>query len=263
MSANSLEPRTSKFKAEQGRSVKEFFDQQASYYSEFYDETTKTGAAVLFQMRQHFATALLSGEGRGHLLDLATGSGHITRTIADAYSAERLHLNDISTLMLDTCRHVFADHPLSTGIEWSNEDAFALLDQLGETRYSVILCLGLIAHTGRLEDLLSKAYKALNSGGVLLIQSSLSDNPGAWLTAALAKSNLRRRPYKLSSYQLSQLLGAATANGFEIAGMRRFGICLPFGDRLLGRWNYRLEAAFAANISRRGGEVVLKLRRPH
>ena len=110
-------------------------------------------------------------------------------------------------------------------------------------------------------DLLRLCARALRPGGAILLQSSLDDHLGVRLIGAYANSSLRRTPHKHSRYRLASLRRAAAIAGLEVAAERRFGVCVPFGDRLLGRANYWLEARCAARMRGCGGEIVLKLRR--
>jgi len=239
-----------------------FFDNQAHSYSRFYNPETKTGAAYLFQLRQQFAVALLEGEPRDRLLDLATGTGELTLAVAEACGAKQLLLNDLSAAMLERCRETFDTRSGAWNVEWSTEDAFARLAAVEKGSLDLLLCLGLIAHTGRLGELLEKAYVALRPGGALLLQSSLVDHPGAWLTAAYARSRLRRTPYRVCAFSVRDIKAAAAEAGLIWEAERRYGLCLPFGDRLLGRLNYSLENCFATRLTARGAEALILLRKP-
>lgn len=247
---------------EANEGVRAFFDAQAGRYGAFYDRETRSGAAHLFQLRAAIAADLARGGPPGPMLDLATGTGEITRRIALAAGARELDLNDFSEGMLQRCREVFAPDASRVSIGWSRRDAFALLADAPGERYALILCLGLIAHTGRLDELLALSFRALRPSGSLLLQSSLADHPGAFLVGAYAASPLRRTRHKHARFRLCDLRRAATEAGFEIIAERRFGVCLPFGDRLLGRLNHRIETRYAERMARSGGEIVLKLRRP-
>jgi len=242
--------------------VTKFFGQQAESYSAFFDSNTRSGAAVLFQLRRRLAVELLSGEKPRVLLDIATGTGEITYAIASLFEFDDLLLNDISPEMLRSCQRLFNERLPVGNITWTNEDAFELLTKEGADRFDVILCLGLIAHTGRLPELLAQVFTCLRRGGVLVLQTSLTDHPGGWITALYARSQFRRMPYKISPFSKDEILAAAATAGFEFAEMRRYGLCLPFGDRILGQINHRLEAAYAETLSKRGGEALFKFRKP-
>ncbi|MDF2116072.1 methyltransferase domain-containing protein [Roseiarcaceae bacterium H3SJ34-1] len=242
--------------------VKDFFERQSQSYSAFFDASNRKGAVVLFKLRCDLAIELLSNEAPHTFLDLATGTGEITRAIVASLKLDELQLNDISPGMLDACRRQFADLPPTSKTEWTNEDAFELLDHAGKDRFDAVLCLGLIAHTGRLPELMGKIFASLRPGGTLILQSSLTDHPGAWITASYARSALRRTDYKVNAFSKDEIISTAKAAGFQLVDMRRFGVCLPFGDRILGRINYHIEEAFAKTLSNSGGDALFKLRKP-
>ena len=242
--------------------VKDFFERQSKSYSAFFDANNRKGAVVLFKLRCDLAIELLSNETPHTFLDLATGTGEITRAIVGSLKLDELQLNDISPGMLEACRRQFADLPSTSKAEWTNRDAFELLDHAGSERFDVILCLGLIAHTGRLYELLKKIFASLHPGGTLILQSSLTNHPGAWLTASYARSSLRRTDYKVHAFSKEEIISTAEAAGFQLADMRRFGMCLPFGDRILGKLNFHIEEAFAKKLTNNGGDALFKLRKP-
>lgn len=104
--------------------VRQFFDRQSDCYSESFDPDARTGASVLFRMRSRLASEMLADEAGAAPLDLATGTGEITREITANPASTELHLNDISAGMLEACRKCFAGHPLADDIHRSNLDAF-------------------------------------------------------------------------------------------------------------------------------------------
>ncbi|TDX59567.1 ubiquinone/menaquinone biosynthesis C-methylase UbiE [Methylosinus sp. sav-2] len=238
------------------------FERLAESYATNFDPHTHTGAAVQFQLRRQLTVELLSGEKPRALLDIAAGSGEITHAVASFLAFDELLVNDISPGMLQLAQRGFKQRPPAGSITWTNEDGFELLTKAGADRFDVILCLGLIAHTGRLPELLARAFTSLRRGGVLILQSTLTDHPGAWISTLYARSPLRRVIYKVEAFSKDEILAAGSAAGFELAEMRRYGICLPFGDRILHQINYLLEAAYAGKLSKRGGEALFKLRKP-
>lgn len=104
--------------------VRKFFDRQSDCYSESFDPDARTGASVLFRMRGRLASGMLADEAGAALLDLATGTGEITREITANPAFTKLHLNDINAGMLEACKKRFAGHPLTDDIHWSNLGAF-------------------------------------------------------------------------------------------------------------------------------------------
>jgi ubiquinone/menaquinone biosynthesis C-methylase UbiE len=242
--------------------VRTYFEKQAGSYSSQFDSKVHSGAAVLFQLRRRLAVELSSGDESRRFLDIATGTGEISYAIASSFKFEELHFNDISMSMLSACQRAFNGVQSPAKISWTNEDAFELLPRVGANRFDLVLCLGVIAHTGRLSELLAKSFSCLRGGGVLILQSSLKEHPGAWITARFARSPLRRTRYKIHAYSKEEILTAAHKAGFKLEEVRRYGCCVPFGDRLLGKMNYWLEAKYAERLTERGGDALFKLRKP-
>lgn len=238
-----------------------FFDEQADRYSDFYDPQTRSGAAVLFRMRAGIASEMMSGEDATPMLDLATGTGEITLQIAKAAHVATMLLNDFSRPMLTRCEKVFRSHFCADELTWSNRDVFELLPEIQADRFGAILCLGLIAHTGRLQELLHQCHRVLRPGGVVLLQSSLAEHAGARITSLYAESWVRRTRHLHHRFRLADIRNAAANAGFLIVDSRRFGVCLPFGDKLLGRVNFHIEHKYAANMKKLGGEIIIKLRK--
>ena len=242
--------------------VANFFEKQADSYSSHFDPNVRSGAGVLFQLRRRLAVELSSENEARTLLDIATGTGEISYAIATSHNFEEIHLNDISPAMLKSCQRTFNGLLKPTKIFWTNEDAFELLPKSGADQFDIILCLGVVAHTGRLPEILKKSFNCLRGGGVLVLQSSLAEHPGARITALFARSPFRRTRYKVSAYTKKEIVTAAYEAGFEIEEIRRYGLCVPFGDRLLGKMNHWLEANYADKLTGSGGDALFKLRKP-
>ena len=153
--------------------------------------------------------------------------------------------------MIERCRAVMSDLP---HVSWNVANVFDLGATVEAQSCDAVLCLGLIAHCGRLPTLLEVIRGLLKKDGVLLLQSSLLDHPGDFITKLVARSIVRRGDYRVSGFYLASILADADQAGFDLVEIRRFGLCLPFGDRILGRLNYWLETKFAHNLSRSGGE---------
>jgi ubiquinone/menaquinone biosynthesis C-methylase UbiE len=242
------------------QAVQLFFDRQAGCYSDFFREDTRSGAAVLFRTRLALCVAMLRGR-KGSLIDCASGTGEISRAVALASCWEHVFINDLSPLMIERCRAVMSDIPANTRITWNVGSVFDLNNVLKTSRFDVALCLGLIAHCGRLPELLREVRALLKRDGVLILQSSLLDHPGDFITKFAARSFLMRGNYRVEGFRLKTILNAALYAGFEPLAIRRFGLCLPFGDRILGRANYWLERKLALRLDRSGGEALIMLRK--
>jgi hypothetical protein len=137
-----------------------------------------------------------------------------------------------------------------------------LLANTRSNRFDLILCLGVIAHIGWLLELLIKSFNCLRGGAIFILQSSLSEHPGALIMGHFARSTFRRTRHKGNSYSREEIISCAFKAGLELEEVRRYGLCIPFGDRIFGRINYRLEAKYAEKLTERGGESIFKFRKP-
>jgi ubiquinone/menaquinone biosynthesis C-methylase UbiE len=239
------------------QAVRAFFDEHAENYSCFFNTETPTGGAELFRTRMALCVAMLADRS-GALIDCASGTGEITRAVALSSNWTQIYINDLSPSMIKRCRDVMSDVPATARVSWNVGSVFDLSkDRIGGT-FDVALCLGLIAHCGRLPQLLQIVHELLKSGGVLLLQSSLLDHPGYFVTKFVSRF---RRGYAVEGFYLRDILTQANRAGFEPVAIKRFGLCLPFGDRILGRLNYWLERKLALRLSNKGGDVLILLRK--
>ena len=82
-------------------------------------------------------------------------------------------------------------------LEFVHSDVFNF--KPSASRFDLILCLGLIAHTGRLDTLLPHLRSMLASGGQIILQTTLADHFGTRVVRALtSRSELARRGYRIS-----------------------------------------------------------------
>ena len=241
--------------------VRDEFDALAERYGGHFGDDAKTGASVLFKLRSQIAASLIDPT-TGCLLDCACGSGEITENVVRATSFQEVWVNDVSDRMLEKARHRLApyrDHPKFV---WLNSDVFALDRDDMRGRFDVVLCLGLLAHSGRLTELLALFRGLLRAGGSLILQSSLLNHPGSRLIKIVTdRRHAVGGRYKVVFYTLEQILNAAVECGFDVEQVRRFGVCIPFGDRLLGKGNHFIEQHCARRMRSFGGDAVLRLRR--
>jgi ubiquinone/menaquinone biosynthesis C-methylase UbiE len=240
--------------------VRDFFDREAESYSRFYSGSTRTGSAVLFQERLALAVEMTRGS-RGALLECACGTGEITRAVICASSFDNVVINDVSPTMIKRCRDALRDCVPPNTVKWREMSVADLPDALQANSFDVVLCLGLIAHCGNLSVLMRKLAYLLKTGGAVLVQSTLLDRFGNRLSRLISQEILRRGEYKMESYYLKDIMDQAAAAGLRQIEIRRFGVCLPFGDRLIGKANYWLEKNFAMRCRRNGGEVLILFRK--
>ncbi len=230
----------------------------AERYARLFDPSAASGRARVFQARLALVPELLAGE-MGPLLDVACGTGEVTEAALRATGAQEALVNDLSEGMLRACRDRLSSASLGTRIDFARGDVFDLLSQLGREKFATIVCSGLLAHVGRLPELIEGLARACRPGGVVLLQSSLLDHLGIRATRFVAERWPNRFPRHFY-YTRSDILREALAKGLRLEVDRRYGLCIPFGDRLLGPLNRFLEDRFGRD-DRFGGEALFKLRK--
>jgi cyclopropane fatty-acyl-phospholipid synthase-like methyltransferase len=147
-------------------------------------------------------------------------------------------------------------------VDYAVADVFGALaeDVRKGSRFDLIVCLGLIAHTGRLGELLRLQRACLAPGGRILLQSTLLDHPGTRVVKMLTAGRYeRQKGYAISYFTDEDIRATAQDCGLEVKEMRRYGVSVPFGDRVSGAMNLRLEKALASWGGRSGAEGLYLL----
>lgn len=240
--------------------VRQFFDSQVAAYSANFLGCA-TGASYCFATRLQASRDLAVG-ARGRLLDCACGTGEITQAVLEAGSFSQAMVADISAAMIDRTRRLLEGSPGASAIEWRMGDIFEILTEPAEPggTFDFVLALGLIAHTGRLHDLLRLLEFHLRPGGRILLQSTLIDHPGARLLSVTSRHRHRRQKgYDITWYRKHEIEGAATAAGLAVANVQRYGFCLPWGDRIWPKGNHWIERRMSGVSRRWGAEAVFEL----
>ena len=205
----------------------------------------------------------MTADVSGRLLDCACGTGEITAAILGSGRFIGATVLDLSPRMLELARqHILTDPKASRidRLEFKASDIFEFTTQPHGERYDLILCLGLIAHTGRLDKLLAGFRTLLNPKGSVLLQSSLLDHAGTKIVRAFTNGRYRRRyGYPLSYFHHRDISKAARDAGFAPRVIRRFAFGLPFGDRLWARMNYLLERRMQNWAKSHGAEAMYLL----
>jgi ubiquinone/menaquinone biosynthesis C-methylase UbiE len=248
---------------ERNQAVEQFFTKEAPNYSNLFSRR-KTGANHGFIERLRIASELCEGTS-GALLDCACGSGEITSSIVETGRYSSATLVDISDTMLSMARQRIDTVPsesITPEINFINSDVFNYLLSGQERPFDLILCLGLIAHTGRLEELLSALKKVLSENGRILVQTTLLNHLFTRLIrAASEKRYERNHGYSISYYTERDLAQACEAAGLTIDTQVKFFLGLPFGDQVFPRANYFLEVACKKWANRHGTEALLMLKK--
>jgi 2-polyprenyl-3-methyl-5-hydroxy-6-metoxy-1,4-benzoquinol methylase len=217
-----------------------------------------SGASFYFQMRLTLAREL-GGVSAGRLLDCAAGTGEITCALLKSGRFSHATVVDISPAMLHSAKELLSSQITKTEFEFVHSDIFNFKPSGG---FDLILCLGLIAHVGRLEALLSHLKSMLTPGGRIILQTTLTDHVGARIVRALtARRELARRGYRVSWFSQRDIADACHNAGIQIIEMRRHSLGIPFGDRLWPWANFQLETGLQKWASRHGADAIYLLER--
>lgn len=237
--------------------VTEFFEAHSENYADFFREDTCTGASEMFRVRLAIVAGLLAGKA-GALLDCATGTGEITQAVNASGRYDQLWANDVSAGMLRAASQSIQPTHGGEVLRFINRDIFTIEEEPGMPTFDVILCLRLIAHVGRLDDLFASFARLLGPGGTVAMQTTVADQ--LWIRMARMVNNRHIAAGKLHQihyFDIPSIEAVAAKAAFRTAAVRRFGVALPFGDKLLGRLNHWVESRFARGATRHGGDAVL------
>ncbi len=218
-----------------------------------------SGASFYFQKRLAIACEL-AGASAGRLLDCAAGTGEITCALLKSGRFSHATVVDISPAMLQSAEELLGSQITNTGLKFVRSDVFNF--KPSDFSFDLILCLGLIAHVGRLDILLPHLKSMLAPGGGIILQTTLTDHVGTRIVRALtARRELTRRGYRISWFSRRDIADACNDAGLRIVETRRHSLGIPFGDRLWPWANFRLETRLQKWASRHGADAIYLLER--
>jgi SAM-dependent methyltransferase len=216
-----------------------------------------SGASFYFQKRLAIACEL-AGASAGRLLDCAAGTGEITCALLKSGRFSHATVVDISLAMLQSAEELLGSQITNTDLKFVRSDVFNF--KPSDSSFDLILCLGLIAHVGRLDILLPHLKSMLAPGGRIILQTTLTDHVGARIVRALtARRELTRRGYRISWFSQLNIADACNSAGLRIVETRRHSVGIPFGDRLWPWANFRLETRLQKWASRHGADAIYLL----
>jgi ubiquinone/menaquinone biosynthesis C-methylase UbiE len=236
--------------------VAAYFDKLPESHKRQFEEHA-SGANFNFQQRLRLACEL-GGASSGRLLDCAAGTGEITCALLKSERFNHATVVDVSPAMLQTANELLTSQIKTADLEFVQSDIFTF--RPSESRFDLILCLGLIAHTGRLDILLSHLKSMLTPGGRIILQATLTDHLGTRIVRAItARRELARRGYRISWFSQRDISDACERAGLRILETRRHTIGIPFGDRFWAWANFRLETRLEKWASRHGADAIYLL----
>ncbi|PYK51778.1 MAG: hypothetical protein DME51_02290 [Verrucomicrobia bacterium] len=216
-----------------------------------------SGASFNFQMRLRLACELAGGSA-GRLLDCAAGTGEITCALLKSGRFSHATLVDISPAMLRSAKELLSAQITNTQLEFAHSDVFNF--KPSDSHFDLVLCLGLIAHVGRLEILLRHLKSMLTPGGRIILQTTLTDHVGTRVVRALtARRELAQRGYGISWFSQRDIASACDRTGLRVLEMRRHSLGIPLGDRLWSWANFQLEKRLQRWASRHGADAIYLL----
>jgi len=236
--------------------VAAYFDKLPETHKRQFQERA-SGANFNFQQRLTFACEL-GDASSGRLLDCAAGTGEITCALLKSGRFNHATVVDVSPAMLQSASSLLTLQIKNVELEFIESDVFTFKPT--DSRFDIILCLGLIAHTGRLDILLPHLKSILMPGGRIILQTTLTDHLGTRTVRALtARSEIARRGYRISWFSQRDISDACDRAGLRILETRRHNVGIPFGDRFSPWANFQLEARLEKWASRHGADAIYLL----
>ncbi len=207
-----------------------------------------SGASFNFQTRLRLACEL-AGASSGRLLDCAAGTGEITCALLKSGRFNHATVVDISPAMLQSAKELLTSQITNAELEFVQSDVFNL--KASDCGWDLILCLGLIAHTGRLGILLAHLKSMLTPGGRIILQTTLPDHLGTRIIRALtSRSELERRGYRISWFSQQDISDACTmpVYAFWICGgiASAFHLAIACGRGRIFNWKIACKNGRAA-----------------
>ena len=236
--------------------VAAYFDKLPETHKRQFEEHA-SGTNFNFQQRLTLACEL-GGSSSGRLLDCAAGTGEITCALLKSGRFNHATVVDLSPAMLQSAKGLLTSQIKNVELEFVESDVFTFKPT--DSHFDVILCLGLIAHTGRLDILMPHLKSMLTPGGRIILQATLTDHPGARIVRALsARTELARRGYRISWFSHRNISEACDRAGLRILETRRHNVGVPFGDRFSPWANFQVETRLEKWASRHGADAIYLL----
>ena len=240
------DPRTSRRHTER---VQEFFGEPDRYLCN----------DARLRVRLLLCQQMVEGIDRSLMLDIGCGDGSVSLPLVAPGS--RLTLLDFSAPMLERASRNIAQD-LKPRVETVCQD---LMEFSAAESYSLVICLGVLAHVPDVGDALAKIASLLRPGGHCLLQIT---DASRWLGRLnYAYYDRRSRSRRADGYPLNRLasvklVAEAGALGLDLVHRRHYSLAFPGLRRLPDNPQFRLERAFLkSRLSRHGGESLLLFQR--
>jgi ubiquinone/menaquinone biosynthesis C-methylase UbiE len=236
--------------------VAAYFDKLPETHKRQFEERA-SGANFNFQQRLKLACEL-GVASSGRVLDCAAGTGEITCALLKSGRFNHASVVDVSATMLQSAKELITSQIKNAEVEFFQSDVFNFKPT--DSRFDLILCLGLIAHTGRLDILLPHLKSMLTPGGRMILQTTLTDHFGTRILRTLSsRRELAQRGYRISWFSKRDIMDACRNTGLQILEERRHSVGIPFGDRFWPWANLQLETRLEKWASRHGADAIYLL----
>jgi len=243
--------------------ISKMSDPVAAYFDKLPDthkrQFTRTASGASFNFQKRLALACeLAGASAGRLLDCASGTGEITCALLKSGRFSDATVVDISLAMLQGAKELLSAQITKTQLEFVHSDVFDF--NPSGSGFDLIVCLGLIAHVGRLEILLRRLKSMLTPNGRIILQTTLTDHLGTRMVRAVtARRELAQRGYRISWFSQRDITDAFHRTRLRVLEMRRHSLGIPFGDQLWPWMNFKLEKRLQRWASRHGADAIYLL----
>ncbi len=202
------------------------------------------------RIRAHIVQQLLGPLSGTKILDLGCGDGGVSLPLLSQNSVTFV---DMSEKMLELVK---GEIPVSR-LGHSQIICSTVENYRPNTRFDVVLVIGLVAHIPLIPDFLIKVRELLTKQGCLILQFSDSS---AWMTRLNSRRNTVRG-YQLNSTRYEQFKNLLEQHGFKVKQEVRYGLLWPGMGRLPDAWlyHYSMWVLKSGLGSRWGSEVIWKV----
>ncbi len=158
--------------------------------------------------------------------------------------------------MLDIAKTKMENVNPSTALHYKKIDIFEYKPD-SDMKFDVILCLGLVAHTGALEVLLPHLKSLLKTDGKIILQSSLATHWGIRFTRFFTAARFKNKHgYDLSYFTLKDIESHVRLSGLTIDRCQRYNFSFPFGDKISKMGNYWIEVLTEQFSAKYGSDAI-------
>jgi SAM-dependent methyltransferase len=240
MGASAAIPRA---ESEHGRRVRGFFAEPDRYL----------GNDARLGIRRQVCRELAGKTDRSTILDVGCGDGTMSLPLLGPEG--RLTLLDFSPPMLErAAANVAPDERNRVELVCGDLGGFA-----PGRRFTLVLCLGVLAHVPDVPAAIAKVSDLVAPGGHCLVQIT---DAARWLGRLSHAWYTRRHGRRADGYALNRLDGRrlvaeAAARGLRLVAERHYSLTVPGLRRLPVKVQFAIERGFYASpLASRGGESI-------